>query len=1355
MINKETVAKTVQLVFCNDSKIQLDSISSCMVLVKSNRECVVNSLINGIKSRGFQDVEDYNPVFDYILFLIDNSYLNNSQVEPIFVSVLGLFNDTQSTGELYGTRAINILLSLTKSFPSEVYSFLSRIFSTITHMSLFVLSFYLKCLSQRDKEITPFLGEQLETLVGSFIKDESKDNYSLYFDIFLSAFSNIGSQSTIPEAIGTAFIHSLSPNIISCCTSKAFKFLSIASSVIPYSVISENLDKLISSFSQYLIDNSISHLASVSLSSILFRFEKLQSYDRGAVYSLCDPLLKYIEKSYEEYCSQTNPDAFRGFPEALRSMQIMRAAAPTDTLNLIVLSLQSANPSPSLAVVNHLITCTTFTSQEGSRIVNEMSNLLQKKLSSDSKSQILQLWCHLCEHGIDIGKTTQQIFRLASSPSCVSFLPEFERSLMSISSKINVSGLLDAALDPYSLGSSKIAFELIRASKPAFLAEQPLDGVLAKALYYSFCSYFSPKSRSDILYSLGKLMDNQEILDTSNRILAKNCPTCTQRYAYSISLILASSTATSETWISFVNQVYNTISTEMHPDSPNKPIINEKAVLQFKVAQFLFLSCVCAVAHFQTNASQRISALFKRFEIKSIEEIQPLSIALKKISEWNNQLASEYFKGKADIGKKNKGDIHKKMFILDYSSRFDTIEPLVIDLLFDDEIPPLIASHAQRRILKSNSPNDVSRHLNLINKLLSIPKMSIGKAAIESLYLIIQSGKIVFDKTIVSTVKKVLSLLKIQGALETLKPRIVAILDVTPPEFSFESLCSFAFSEEAELSQFCVQQLEILVGKCTKPNIVRTPYVAASVSLFLSHAQYQECGSLLSQKIFLTNKQANDFALQVFLSSQKEDVEAFIPHMFSFLSISSPWQNYASTIILRLAQDMRFRHVLELSFSSFDSSISVTRDSIMFSDLAKCLFALDRHKFVTILLDKSDPTTKPMINLLSKDFETYGTTILDIGTRVPVSNESSLHSSILSILVCSKIPDALRMSSFSYITLIFSQSELYHDLCINAYKNLESFLPGLKEENTQGVFRRSKGVLPTIHDLQTLFASVAKDLTMYHLAPFVKLAPKGAIAGYGEIVFQGRPMLLDILTMSKTDPNSVLIVIPRLTQLAPERYGEKAILDLIDFIVGQMEKDDESFNCLQQIFSWIPSSVISQKSYLLFNGTQKALMKSNPSKELFTCIALYADSLVFSSQKEFKQSIPSLTVLSFSYCDGTNIEMIKSARQALVKLLSFSGYPRSAEYSRHNIQSESILPGLTSILVKEMDVSYLDSALIALDVDCITTKINLSILIAACVREKKGIEKNPHLRLVSLLISQSEELKCGVLNSIKMFPPML
>ncbi|WP_334088949.1 hypothetical protein, partial [Helicobacter typhlonius] len=124
------------------------------------------------------------------------------------------------------------------------------------------------------------------------------------------------------------------------------------------------------------------------------------------------------------------------------------------------------------------------------------------------------------------------------------------------------------------------------------------------------------------------------------------------------------------------------------------------------------------------------------------------------------------------------------------------------------------------------------------------------------------------------------------------------------------------------------------------------------------------------------------------------------------------------------------------------------------------------------------------------------------------------------------------------------------------------------------------------------FSICPNEITIFHISFFTELSPIGAIAGYTEMVRQGRSLLHEILTIGQQAKKAALIAIPNLKLLPTDRYGEAQLGQLFDFVLDNLSvAPAEGFNCILQLFDWLPKNVLFEKSDKMFVNTQKVIRK--------------------------------------------------------------------------------------------------------------------------------------------------------------------
>ena len=242
--------------------------------------------------------------------------------------------------------------------------------------------------------------------------------------------------------------------------------------------------------------------------------------------------------------------------------------------------------------------------------------------------------------------------------------------------------------------------------------------------------------------------------------------------------------------------------------------------------------------------------------------------------------------------------------------------------------------------------------------------------------------------------------------------------------------------------------------------------------------------------------------------------------------------------------------------------------------------------------------------------------------------------------------------------------------------------------------------------------------------------------------------------MGTKAPNATLLATHSLKILPAERYGEKLLGDLLDFLIEMMSKDEESFISFIELFEWLPKNVILSRFRTLLNKIQDVLRRPNPPKSAFTCISMIADSTSFNGKIEFFEITPTYLVLSYSYSASKDQSLRTSARKCLLSLCFYSTMIKTVHSIRNSIETpDGFLENISEPFIKEMDVKCIDSALSLIDDNVTEVLTSISILLCASIYYYKAPNKNIQIRLIPLITSQEQKVKVAALKAIQRFPP--
>jgi hypothetical protein len=609
-----------------------------------------------------------------------------------------------------------------------------------------------------------------------------------------------------------------------------------------------------------------------------------------------------------------------------------------------------------------------------------------------------------------------------------------------------------------------------------------------------------------------------------------------------------------------------------------------------------------------------------------------------------------------------------------------------------------------------------------------------------------------------TALKKAFGALKSPLSEKMIKDMVLELISLTCLKTNFANLCIFAFNEEKEFSRFAVRTAVDIVSKAENPSSLKTAASCASVSLLLKSEDDFDDARILSQKIFQSNRPPEEFALQFFLSSSTEDKEQLVSFMISLLHLPEPWCNYAEKVISSLIRDVRFASVLDLAYLHFGAVVSSSKTGI-FKMLGTSLFQLDKSKFISTLLLKSSVPSKQVINLLASIFDVVGKTLIEVSTNTKVEEKLHLHLATARIIASvDNIPQEDSVNILVLICLIIAQNHKLLPDCRLALNNLAKNIPEINSPRIQSLLQEAeatKGPIPFV-TIRSLFTLISSQLTIYHLKGFLNFAPYGALAGYCELTAQGRPMLPEIMAQTKVVPNAVLLALPSIKQLTPDRYGEYMINQVLTFITQEMHHDEDAFRAILELFEWIPQKLILENCTSLFTATVQALRVEDPPQSAFNCVSMFADSKIFVSNKEFRKYLWMMAVVSLGFSEGVDMQLVAVARTALCSLAQHAAMFGTVAIIQNNIgKLEGFSIALLPTFVREMDDVCIDSALSVLEDPSINQKIRASELICASIQTGRYQERRPQLRLLPLLASEDDRIKLGVLNALRTFPPKL
>lgn len=1436
---------------------------------------------------------------------------------------------------------------LTKLYENVVFS-LDQIFKILLHSKF-------HNTSQEQSNINTSLEEILKSIYGKLSDESFDSNFRVrVFDLSITS-SNFLNRETFLSNIQIIsefvikFVLMLEDSESQIKKTSALTLLALyhqtkveednCDSHILKSCQKRDISKIASVILSFLSDNK--QLSEITKQGYLKAFLSMSSYiEKICTNSILDPSLKCLKKLKETFETKNISSLLiiNKLVEDKLESSLQQIKEICQTLNELC-NKSKANSSIETTIYifklwtslsyNKLIQPEALKTSDIFRIISSpsiasmslQSSLAIKILSSltNDGSEITELKNDSIVNSYNVIKNVDEIFALDI----------FNEILLQIAKTSKIPELLNVALDPNYILAAPIAFSCMNAAVEDPDCSSNLDiykVLIPRALIYASCPFFTIKTRSDIVSVIGRINPYYKDLATKaqNDILAKNCRSCSQKFINRFILDLVEQQENPNEippiWIQSSLAFLDLFQKVKHPDAgkndPCFPISSIKAAI-YHVVAILFTLVKNTIGTSNVKSGQQDSKssiptisdgrpltlsslfqpLFTKCNISDPVESVAMASALTSLYGYNKQFVMDSFKAKSETRKfaqKDQGHI----FILEFCSRMLNIESSyeskVKEMLDDDSLPSDIRSRCLKRLLKKGKSGISSAKANLlINDTLESNDEETIKLGLSSFLLLLKKNQIQnYQDVLAKAVNAFYS-------FPNLKKLSDEIFNLTPIDLNFQNFCTKIFGANSiESANYITNLIETKNSQNQESNdkgiqtLLRNSSSAVAVTLMLLNPDYFENGKKLAQIIFDFRNSAEEFPLTFYCSSEPQVSEDFMLKLFNSLKYFNPWNELVVKAILLIAKDPRFDKVVQSSTDEFLKIIGqIPRNSIsnVSKQIVSILYEKDKFNFVNKLLLSRPLTTSNQFLSISEIVDSIGPTIFAVAMKHKI--EQPLYSNVLNIIMQTKMPDNIQLSSIIFIIFTISQIlsnltkqdkskdikkndmlRLFDD-CLKSLKCLSNKYPLIESPRIQKILNQTKesitnGTQADLDDeekyfnlIRSLFSICPNEIAIFHVNFFTEVSPIGAIAGYTEMIHQGRSLLNEILSIGQNAKKAALFAITNLKLLSTDRYGEAQLGKLFDFVLDNLSvAPAEGFNCILQLFDWIPKNVLFDKSDKMFISTQKVirnigifhpppqpnsnsstvkqrpaqaptssllLSQSNSMNQTMqphqnqkqnqtqtekgsnfiykfniydvinglNCLTRYSDSLTFSSSLEFKNNIP--YYLAYSYCYSSidvisdvkpstsgiintissamkkgELFIVPAARKALLTLCQFAGMSQTAQLVQKNftIDDEKIVDGekviiknrflieISKSFVNEMDIRCLDAAFTLIDEEQknIDVKIAASFLLCAAMHEKKGLERNVHLRLIPMLSnSNDEKLKMGILRALKAFPMAL
>lgn len=1355
-IPESLVLSTAKLLIDPCELVTEEASASCMRFTGPGRSSLVEAIISVLKENWQDNADRCILAVSVLKKMHEQVNFESSLVKSIIAVIREILSKVANLTFPLANPCLDFMTSLCLNNPGIVLPLLTDLFKekfNICYVAL-LRRFLVLGLSEMEELLKSTLNE-----FGVFIKGAAKkEDRLLCIDVIgvvlnkLDDFEKDALLSPIGALFKVLYESWLGENVEPEVKAGIFRLSIQALPLVQRENMATRFKVLFENLPRFLSESVVDHVAAVFFSRVVESCPNQEALFGGSYDRLIVAMMNYIENNKACFIDRTEREATKS---VLRMVVAIEKISPNSALDPAIAKIRSDKPNPGLIVCRKLIRAKLMR-EKGYPILNAVTDLLNKKLERETRYFLFGLYAELCGQRVDVNKITENVFSLISSPIVCDKVEDFEKIAVKVAPTSRIYKLLDISLDPKYITVARVGFANLAncGSQADYVGE--MTTLAPRAFVYASCPYFPTTTRANIVRVMGEILQCSECQSIADSIEGLECEVCLQREVNRFIVAALEKSISAETaswWLTSAVSFVDSFATTTHPEASGKsgvPISLLRAGLYSVVAQLFNESSTLE------TLQSTWQPLMLKFDPSSTDECQKLATALIIMRSYNSSYATDLYRTKAEsraYGQKADG----RLFVLEFASRalkFDgSFGPKVNEILFDESIPPRNGACALRRYAKYGQC-DGQKLMPLITKYVSSPDPRVVKAGIGAFLKLVQNHAAPLDQSLMTPLKNVMAALHRDGAY-CFKHLATELFFATPIETNFLILCGAMFNGAMEDSTECVDLLVALVKKSNGASL-KSPVSAAAVSMLFMEPAFSESSRFLAQSIFQYTRDPSDFALTYFVGSEAADVEKFIAFLFSFLNKRAPWNQHACDIISGLTTDARFSDWLDQCFDNLVRVASTGGSRFAFPQLATLLYNLDTFAFISKFVSRTTPATPELIKLLGELFGEIGTTLLETGTKTTYDPSNTMHSTILRVIATSAVPECLQLNSFIFVILVMAQTHDCVDECREALLNLSEKYPEVKSQRVTSMFTVFRAGNSDFSCLRTLFSVVAKELSMSHITPFTTIAPVGALAGYTELIPQGRPLISDILRVGVLAPNAALLAFPNVKMLSADCYTEHEIGEMVSFVLDQAAQDSEAFNCIIELFDWLPKPILFSHAARIFSVTEQRLRSPSPPKEAFGCVALFGDSLIFAGRQDFKDTLPMFIAISYAYSECDDPVLIAPARAALCSCVAFCGMAKTSQALRRTSgMTQGFLKENSAVLAREMDPRVIEATFALLEEPPAAVRINAGMLLCAALNQGVGDGRGIHLRLVGLLACGDTRVKCGILRAIKAFPPAL
>ncbi|EAX99560.1 hypothetical protein TVAG_104410 [Trichomonas vaginalis G3] len=1341
----ENISHIMPLLYDPQTQVSAQAIRSLKTLANDNPEKIFRLIESEIRKQ----IEDLHKCIVLVRVLVEISTKSeiSHEIKILALEICMLVTDKhRDTASELSKTIPNILYHITTNDEEILNKFLEKFLHNQEFIPIDTLA-YFEMLKHNGLAMKDRLDSDLQLLCPIMVKEEAI-SFRLVFASIIDKVLDIITKNEMTVSFDLAILiidkllTAYLENNIPIPEKKRYldmiwRLLKIASHEIPTSKIQLAFTKI-----GVLLLNTELYEKTANLLSLFINYAEDTKFLGQYIPTIIPPLIRNMK-----------PPAQQAYDLIKHFAQIN----PHQTVVNILSLMKEGKHNNIFKSINYLLDRNLITSESGLSILVAMESALSIQIPSNMRKLLFAIWEKLAKLGVETASIIPSLFIQASSPQSADTIKDFEKSALVVAEKLNYPQLPNYAFDTKYIAVANIAFEMINKMNCGLtqniMTQQQL---MLKTLLYASSAYFPVQTRRIILKTYARLTNSQEFDAAAESLQSKYCLFNATKTMINFIRKMANQTFDSESWIKICQDIVDGFSKEKHEMANTAKLLPDNTMAHLKASMFLILTGVYTSDINKSNALTKIQSLMNKVECKYIEETLPLTLSLIELRRYFEKIADDLYRSKSDSVKGDNG-VSRKTMTLIYNYKHGNLDDSTAEMCLSFDIPSIVACHAQRKvIIKKGKVNNVEKHISLLDRFLGNKDNAICKIAIDTFYFMLKQNLVSSTHAQFSNMlKRIVLQLRYNHDQKTVD-KIMEIISVSPPEVNFANILSSLLAGEKMYDQKLMQICKDIVEKCTNIYLIKTPTVAASISVLGMEEEFKSDVEFFQKRIFSSKSEYDAFPVSYFTSSQPKDVDEFVPFLFSFMNLQKPWNLNASTIIQNLMKCDRFLSILDGAIVDYSNSMTALH-SPGFIDIGVALFNIDKVKFIMSLLNKPSVASKEILQFFSMKYDVFGQCLIDCVTFNAFSDKSSLHDSFLKIVTkCEGITENLTHLTYIAIVQVLAQSELLLNDTIEALNTMKKYYKDIDSSAVQiALTDAQKNKKVTFQTVSSLLSVVSELLNVSNLIYFAKFCPSACLAGYTAISNHDKPLLVDILNLSDKSPNAALLALQAtITYLPPERYGNSMINNAFDFILSQCLNDEDSYKCLMKIYRWLPKDILYEKSVKMFSTIKNGLNVTNPYPYLFNFLTQVADSKHFIGRQEFRNYIPYFIIACYGFTEHYFPEVMAAARSALAALCRHTAMLGTEKMLMNSIGqlTDFAVDGL-KVFVREMDMACVNACCLLVEHTNDLVKFKAAEVLIASIHFGKCLDQNAHLKLVTLLSSESEKVKTRVLKALAMYPP--